>query len=350
MAPGWAHNMVKYDQDRNASAELFRLVLQQMSKHTAPFTPCCYAVWYEYLAGINLRLKLTMDEMLARAEVFDQAAIDRLFQAHVSELRGDAQRLIGENAQRILNDILRHAEEADHRAHEYGETLQQQSALLIDNSGADVLRSVVSHLHADTQQMRSAVVDLQDNLAHSRQEIETLKRELEHARIEALTDPLTGALNRRGFEMQFSRLLIESEAPRSGISLIMLDIDHFKKINDTHGHLFGDKVIRGVAEVLKANVKGKDAIARLGGEEFGVLLPETSLAGAQALADKIRLMVEKGRIRRQDGKDEVGGITVSLGVAELNPDEDTAAFLNRADQALYFSKENGRNRVSLAAQ
>lgn len=341
--------MLKYDQDRNASAELFRLVLQQMSKHTAAFTPCCYAVWYEYLAGINLRLKLAMDERVAQSQPFDDAAIEELFQEYVSELRGDAQRLIGDNAQRILNDILRHAEEADHRAHEYGENLQH-SAQMLDTSGAEVLRSVVTNLQADTHKMRSAVVDLQGNLAHSRQEIETLKRELEHARVEALTDPLTGALNRRGFDMQFSRLLAESETSNGEISLIMLDIDHFKKINDTHGHLFGDKVIRGVAEVLKANVKGRDAIARLGGEEFGILLPETSLSGAQVLADKIRQMVEKGRIRRQDGKDEVGGITISLGVAELNRDEDTTAFINRADMALYFSKENGRNRVSIAPQ
>jgi diguanylate cyclase len=340
---------VKYDQDRNASAELFRLVLQQMSSHPAAFTPCCYAVWYEYLAGINLRLKLAMDGMVAKSLPFDDAAIERLFEEYVSELRGDAQRLIGENAQRILDDILRHTEEADHRAHEYGENLEQ-SAQLLDTSGVEALRSVVTNLQTDTQKMRAAVVDLQGNLAHSRQEIETLKRELEHARIEALTDPLTGALNRRGFEMQFSRFLTESEAAGTEISLIMLDIDHFKKINDTHGHLFGDKVIRGVAEVLKANVKGKDAIARLGGEEFGVLLPETSLSGAQMLADKIRQMVEKGRIRRQDGKDAVGGITISLGVAELNRNEDTSAFLNRADKALYFSKENGRNRVSIAPQ
>lgn len=341
--------MLKYDQDRNASAELFRLVLQQMSKYTAAFTPCCYAVWYEYLAGINLRLKLAMDERVAQSQPFDDAAIEELFQEYVSELRGDAQRLIGDNAQRILNDILHHAEEADHRAHEYGENLQQ-SAQLLDTSGAEVLRSVVTNLQADTHKMRSAVVDLQGNLAHSRQEIETLKRELEHARVEALTDPLTGALNRRGFDMQFSRLLAESETSNGEISLIMLDIDHFKKINDTHGHLFGDKVIRGVAEVLKANVKGRDAIARLGGEEFGVLLPETSLSGAQVLADRIRQMVEKGRIRRQDGKDEVGGITISLGVAKLNRDEDTTAFINRADMALYVSKENGRNRVSIAPQ
>jgi diguanylate cyclase len=341
--------MLRYDQDRNASAELFRLVLQRMSQYPAAFTPCCYAVWYEYLAGINLRLKLAMDDRLALSKPIDDAAIEELFEEFISELRGDAERLIGDNAQRILDDILKHAEEADHRAHAYGTNLDQQSKLLIDATGVEELRSVVTNLHSDTQQMRSAVVNLQGNLANSRQEIDTLKRELESARVEALTDPLTGALNRRGFEIHFSRLA-ESEAARTDISLIMIDIDHFKKINDTHGHLFGDKVIRGVVEVLKANVKGKDAIARLGGEEFGILLPETPLSGAHALADKIRQMIEKGRIRRQDGKDEVGGITVSLGVAVLNPDEDTAAFLNRADQALYFSKENGRNRVSIAPQ
>src|SRR5262245_10439525 len=108
--------MLKYDQDRNASAELFRLVLQQMSKHTAAFTPCCYAVWYEYLAGINLKLKLVMDQVLDADQVIDDGVIDRLYEDYVSELRGDAQRLIGDNAQRILNDLLLHAAEADSRA------------------------------------------------------------------------------------------------------------------------------------------------------------------------------------------------------------------------------------------
>lgn len=341
--------MFKYDQDRNASAEIFRLVLQNMSKHEAAFTPCCYAVWYEYVAGINLRLKRAMDNMLARSEPMNDAAIDELFDQYVSELSQDAERLIGDNAQRILNDILRHAEAADHKAHEYGDNLEH-SAQLLDQSGSEALQAIVTNLKSDTLHMRSAVLDLQGNLQNSRQEIEQLKRELEHARVEAVTDPLTGTLNRRGFELRFSRLLEEPGIAGKPVSLIMLDIDHFKKINDTHGHLFGDKVIRGVAEILKANVKGRDAVARLGGEEFGVLLLDTPIDGAQMLADKIRRMVELGRIRRHDGSDEIGGITISLGVAELNQLEETNDFVNRADKALYLSKENGRNRVSVAPQ
>ncbi|MDR2875151.1 MAG: diguanylate cyclase [Methylobacillus sp.] len=261
----------------------------------------------------------------------------------------EAQRLLGENAQRILNDILRHAAEVEQQAGAYGARLERHSARLPDAASVDALRNVLSHLRADTRQMRSAVVDLQGNLAHSREEIESLKRELEHARVEALTDALTGALNRRGFELRLARVLAESGDSGGAISLIMLDIDHFKKINDAHGHLFGDEVIRTVAETLRACVKGRDAVARLGGEEFCVLLPETSLAGARALAHNIRARVERGRIRRHDSADEVGGITISLGVAELSPREDTADFLDRADQALYCAKESGRNRVSIAA-
>ncbi|MDR2220395.1 MAG: GGDEF domain-containing protein [Methylobacillus sp.] len=261
----------------------------------------------------------------------------------------EAQRLLGENAQRVLNDILRHAEEVEQQARTYGASLERHSTHLPDAASVDALFNVLSHLRADTRQMHSAVVDLQGNLAHSREEIESLKRELEYARVEALIDPLTGVLNRRGFEMRFARMLTESGDSGGAISLIMLDIDHFKKINDTHGHLFGDKVIRTVAEALRACVKGSDVVTRLGGEEFCVLLPETSLAGARALAHNIRARVARERIRRYDGVDEVGGITISLGVAELNPCEDTAAFLHRADQALYCAKESGRNRVSIAA-
>jgi diguanylate cyclase len=129
----------------------------------------------------------------------------------------------------------------------------------------------------------------------------------------------------------------------------MLDIDHFKKCNDTYGHLFGDKVIRRVAQVITKNVKGQDLPARIGGEEFAILLPDTPVAGALALAERIRMAVERGRIKRGDGAEAVGNITISLGVAEYAPGETLEAFILRADQALYASKAGGRNRVTHAS-
>jgi diguanylate cyclase len=131
-------------------------------------------------------------------------------------------------------------------------------------------------------------------------------------------------------------------------SLVMLDIDHFKSVNDTHGHLIGDRVIRFVAQVLEKNIKGKDTAARYGGEEFTVLLPETPATGAKSVAESIRKAVANAQLVRADNKKPLGQITISAGVATFAAGEDVMEFINRADQALYRSKNEGRNRVSVA--
>jgi diguanylate cyclase len=130
--------------------------------------------------------------------------------------------------------------------------------------------------------------------------------------------------------------------------LLVIDVDHFKVINDTHGHLLGDRVLRAIGQILQANIKGRDIAARLGGEEFAVLLLGTSSQGAQVLAEQIRLAVARGRIRRIDGTELVGAITVSIGIASARAGEDFDALLARTDAALYRAKRDGRNLVRLA--
>jgi diguanylate cyclase len=130
----------------------------------------------------------------------------------------------------------------------------------------------------------------------------------------------------------------------------MTDIDFFKKVNDTYGHVFGDKVIRVVAQTLKDNVKGKDLAARYGGEEFVILLQDTPANGARILAERIRTAVENGRIRRAGNDESIAKITISLGVASYRAGESASDFIERADKALYESKIQGRNRVTVAKQ
>ncbi len=127
-----------------------------------------------------------------------------------------------------------------------------------------------------------------------------------------------------------------------------MDIDHFKRINDTHGHIFGDRVIKAVAKIVRDNVKGRDIAARYGGEEFIVLLPDTPLRGAQRLAEGIRIAVASSRFRRIDDSDADDGVTISIGVANLHAGESPTCLLERADRALYASKANGRNLVTVA--
>jgi diguanylate cyclase len=128
----------------------------------------------------------------------------------------------------------------------------------------------------------------------------------------------------------------------------MADIDHFKRVNDSYGHLIGDKVLHAVGRALQANVKGKDTASRFGGEEFAVLLPQTPLEGAARLAETLRATIASGRVKSVGSGETVGNITISIGVACYRAGEPAAEFIARADRALYAAKTRGRNRVCLA--
>jgi two-component system cell cycle response regulator len=162
----------------------------------------------------------------------------------------------------------------------------------------------------------------------------------------ATTDGLTGLLNRRTLNAQLQGRLREAQRYNRPISLLMVDIDHFKKVNDTHGHPAGDAVLRGVAKLLQTQARETDIVARYGGEEMALILPETDPRGAHAIAERIRKAVGSATHRGEQGNLQV---TVSIGVATWpGAGEAAEALLEAADKALYRAKKAGRNRVSAA--
>lgn len=162
----------------------------------------------------------------------------------------------------------------------------------------------------------------------------------------SITDGLTKTFLRRHFSERFEEELIRSAASEVKLSIVMIDLDHFKRCNDTYGHLVGDAVLREFVEVLRKNVREIDIISRFGGEEFCVLFPETDKKGAFAVAERIRKAVEEHEIHAYD---EVVKITVSIGVSSFPDDaKSQEALVELADKALYESKDKGRNRVSQA--
>jgi diguanylate cyclase (GGDEF)-like protein len=162
---------------------------------------------------------------------------------------------------------------------------------------------------------------------------------IEIARLQRLSqvDPLTGALNRRGLD------LFTFEDP--AFSVLMVDIDHFKKVNDTYGHAMGDSVLQQVARLLSKTLRSGDAIVRYGGEEFLVILSEVSIAAATRVGERARQAIAENPITLGDKQIP---ITISVGVAERNGEEERDALIARADTALYRAKQNGRNRVEVA--
>jgi diguanylate cyclase len=341
---------MKYSRERAASGEILRLALQKMASHPAAFTPPNYAVWYEYLTGINPALSEAMNKMLDGNVPLDDDAVEKLHAKYVSGHSADVQEVLREDIQKLLSQLAGFTAETDRQALHFGSSLQNYGDALKGNLDAAGLDSLINNMAGDTDKMRGSMQQLQAQLAASKQEVEKLNQELESARGEALTDPLTGVLNRRGFETRTQAVFADRSATEKGLCLLMLDIDHFKKINDTYGHLFGDKVICAVANTLKSKVKGQDAIARLGGEEFAVLLPETNLTGAFAVAEQIRQSIENGKIRRLDNNGQIGGITISVGIASHTKGGGLTELMDRADKALYASKQGGRNRTTVYGQ
>ena len=182
----------------------------------------------------------------------------------------------------------------------------------------------------------------QDYLKHYAQEMERQTRQLEAQIAQARTDPLTGLANRRAFEEELQRRFAECQRSGSPLSVMLLDVDHFKTFNDTHGHRAGDEALRVLAAALRGAMRQMDLVARYGGEEFLVILPGTAIDYATLVAERTGQDISN-LVFRYDGKDF--SLTVSVGVAQLAANEHVTRMLERVDRAMYASKEAGRNRT-----
>jgi diguanylate cyclase len=341
---------MKYSQEIAASGEILRLILQKMVSHPAAFTPPNYAVWYEHLAGINPALSKAMNRLLENDSGLDDDTVEKLYAQHVSECSSDIQQVLRGGIRQLLGRLAESTAQAAKEALRFDRSLKTHGDALKGNLDTVELRTLIDNLAGDTGKMQGSMMTLESQLEASKQEVEKLNQEIESARAEALTDPLTRVLNRRGFEARVQPFFADPASIQNGFCLLMLDIDHFKKVNDSYGHLFGDKVIRTVANTLKSKVKGQDAIARMGGEEFAILLPETDVKGAYAVAEHIRQAIESGKIRRLDSDEYIGGISISIGIAAHANGCSLEVLLDQADKAMYASKQNGRNRTSIFGQ
>lgn len=336
---------IKYSEGVAKSAEYMKQAIPLMTRHGAGFHPISYAVWYEYSAGTNTDLIDEVKLLTSEGELLDNASLHQLYDKHIAGMNEETAQRISNSFEGVLSDVSETTSAMSDNTQKFNSSLTDWKKNAESSEDFDLRNSVVQLL-SNAEDMQGAVSSLQDKLERSQQEIQELKKEVDRSKNEALTDALTGLLNRKGFEKAMTRCLLQVKQGAHPPSLMMMDIDFFKKINDTYGHLFGDKVISSIAKAVKQNVKGKDVVARYGGEEFIVLLPETPLKGAQMLAERAREVIEKGRITRGKNKEDAQ-VTISVGVAHYAENEAVLDFIARADQALYKSKQRGRNRVTI---
>jgi diguanylate cyclase len=254
--------------------------------------------------------------------------------------------MAGERIARDLGQVLGVLSSAGEKNDAYGRTLESAATDLTGRLDAEQVRQIVASLAAATLDMANHNRQLTEQLQKSSREIDSLRSSLESVRVESLTDALTGLSNRRMFDETLRMRISEARAQRTDLCLLMCDIDHFKRFNDTWGHHTGDQILRFLASAMQAHARPDHLIARYGGEEFGMIMPRVSVKEAHETAEALRHAIRAKRLRRRSTNEDLGQVTVSVGIAHLQPGDTPQGFVERADACLYASKRNGRNQVT----
>ncbi len=349
------HMTPKYTQSREDSLAILKRCIALMNHHEAPYTPISFAVWYEHLVGINPELSDAIDSDLKTTPKLSGEQVQSLYERFVAAPTEEGVQDVGQRFEEVMQRMAGSATATGSTAKVYGSQLADLSqALKRDGAAGDsaAWAPQLSQVATGTAEMQTAVSALQKTLEESRSEITQLRAELDRSRTEALTDALTGLFNRKAYNDAVAQALAAPTVAGQVHGLIVFDLDHFKKINDTHGHPAGDAVLQGVAATLKrlaqTDVASSVSACRIGGEEFAFVVRDITKAHLVQLAEGVRAAIRVMRIKKRGTTEVLGSITISGGVALLTVGDDAASWLQAADGALYRAKESGRDRILVA--
>ena len=322
------------------------IALGQIKALRQDASPRNYEIWYAYATGYKPSLNQSINETLARNGNLTDADLEQVYGNYLAPARlSDKIDNVGLRVMDEIEQVMSMMDSAVGSAASYAESLADATTKLGQSKDREGLRAIVESLVQSAQEMKENNQALEARLNASKQEINQLQENLEVVRTESLTDPLTGLSNRKLFDDALSKSMSDAVERSEPLTLLMTDVDHFKNFNDTWGHLTGDQVLRLVAMSVKQNVKGQDTAARYGGEEFAVVLPNTVLRSALTVADHIRRAVMSKELMKRSTGQNLGRVTISIGVATVRKGDTMQSLIARADACLYAAKRNGRNRV-----
>ena len=322
------------------------IALGQIKALRQPATPRNYEIWYAYATGYQPSLNQKINETLKAQGALSDADLELIYESYLSPVRlSERIDSVGSQVKGEIEQVMAMIDAAAGSASTYSESLAGVSAKLSQSKDREGLRAIVESLVHTAKAMEASSQQREERLTASKQEFNELQVNLEAVRNESLTDPLTQLANRKFFDTTLEAAIAEARARNEPLSLMMTDIDHFKKFNDSFGHLTGDQVLRLVATSVKQNVKGQDTAARYGGEEFAIILPNTVLRSAITVADHIRRAVMTKELMKRSTGEHLGRVTISIGVATLRKNDNAQSLIERSDKCLYAAKRHGRNRV-----
>jgi diguanylate cyclase len=312
-----------------------------MSQQRVPPTPNNFHLWFNYSIGAPSDLKRAMDILIGNKRRFDAATCHDLFATYIgapaaNNLTANSQlHSVMDSAKRFLTTAI-----ADNRS----QIRSMNDVADRSEAGVDP-KLLVKNLVNELEKASTRATSLEANFVEKTRELDNIRDSLTKSEERAKTDTLTGLPNRRALDEFFRAAQIAAMEKDTPLSVLMIDIDHFKSVNDNFGHGVGDQVLRLIAKVLREGVREIDLPARFGGEELIAVLPGADLATCWAVAERIRRAISECRITRRSTDEDLPGVTVSIGVGQFQLGESMSELIERCDRALYLAKRTGRNRV-----
>ncbi len=335
--------------DRDILNECASAALRSIQDNGLQVDPQSFSVWYEYHRGENTDLRRLIDIYRSNRGVLTAAAITRIYDRFIANpldhkyLRDTAARM-----EQALNEILALVGEAGAQAGRFGTAVRTASGEFAAEKTS--IGTLVASLLGEAREVAARAARIEGELVRNGEMIRTMQQTLQDARHAALTDPLTGLANRRHLDETLQSAAGMAMNDGRALSLLLLDIDHFKRVNDRWGHPVGDQVIKFAAAAIRASLGPSDFAARYGGEEFAVLLPAATIDVGKTVGERIRAAFANGHIIERDSGEDLGTLTVSVGAAAYEPGEKLSEWVGRTDAALYAAKAGGRNRLVTAPQ
>jgi len=313
-----------------------RIMAEGLTPHPEAFT-----VLYLHYSKIAPEISKTLDILESNKQKITDSVISDLYNTHCGY--HDQTETVAETTERIqtaLDQVIAVLDEGNRDAGTYTENLAGFAGALGQGNDLSELRSMVLTIAAETRSMIEHTRRLDKMLTDTSTQMASMRVHLDSVRRETITDALTGIKNRKYFDDYLRESAIRSMETGEPLTILMTDIDFFKKFNDTWGHQTGDEVLKLVARVLSAAAKTPFAACRYGGEEFAIIMPKTPLRDAATIAEHVRAQVEKKKIIRRQTNENLGNITMSIGLSEYTPGESLVDFVHRADEALYKAHDD----------
>ena len=330
--------------DIETSFQTLKQTVPLLVKHNIPAVPTNYALWYTYVSNDSPTLNEELDQTLESGLPMSDLKTTELYRSYLAEKEEVDAWQLRQSMEAMLLELSQSMKDTREDTNDFKTVIDSSLDNLakVEKEGLSVqeVMALVRNMVREVQAIRQSTISFSGSLQSAEKEIARLKSQLQESERAALYDALTGLCNRRYFDSE-----IEAKSTIDTLSLMMIYIDHFKKINDEHGHQMGDMVLKAVAKKLQNTCRDNAQVFRYGGEEFAVLCPDTDAKKTRHLAESMRRAVEKVAVKDRRTGQTLGDISVSIGVAQLQIKEKIPAFIDRTDKLLYQAKNLGRNRV-----